>query len=217
MMRAYIGASESGKTYTMGAHVRQAALAGWRVVVVDLVQEWPRAGLFRGLEWSRTSDLRRAMGTVVAGRPVTIYQPHTTDDETVAVHVDHIAEAAIRAPFGVLLAVPEAHVAFREHRRLGEHVGEVVTRFRHRNVNVRLWIDTQMLADVSKRVWDVCREVYLFGGAARRDGGRVRELGGRELEAKINEAGALAARGRPGYHVRVTPLDCRPPFRLERV
>lgn len=214
-MHAYIGAAGAGKTYTMQAHATEAVRAGWCFVVLDQVNEWPgpHPG-WSGVEVTTTSDVRAAQRCVMAGRELTVLRPQRGTNA--AAILETIAGTAIAAPSGVVVCVPEADRALREHSTLGPHVRDILHRWRHPDMSARIWWDTQQLADVKKEALAAATRIHLFGGATWRDSGIVRKLGGPELECAIDNAGDEALRGTKGYHVALSPLSSRPPFKLQR-
>lgn len=214
MMHAYIGASESGKTYTMQSHARRICKAGWSVVVLDLVDEWPKREVWGKVKHTITADARAAARCVRAGRPLTVLRPGLR-----AAHgalAEELAAAAIAGP-ATIVCLPEAHNACPEHQPLSAALGDIVHRYRHPRVNARLWFDTQQLADLKKEVLSSATRLHFFAGACMRDGGRVRQLGGKALEAEVAAAGSRAAAGSKGWHVALNPINPSGPFKLERV
>lgn len=207
MMHGYIGASGSGKTYTMQSHASAAVRAGWRVVVMDLVEEWPQPGAWKTRPryvLAETPDEARAAGSY----PLVVYRPPMGADHEHATAADALAAVAIDAG-PTILCLPEAQHACREHKPLPQHISEIVHRWRHRSVGARIWWDTQQLADVSKELYAASTRLHFFGGAHRRDGNRCRQLGGEPLLHAIDQCGRRALTGRAGYHVAIRPLDSR--------
>lgn len=238
MIRGFYGSCGSGKTHTMKALVG-ASLAKGRgpFLVLDLNGEWAGAG---GLDapvraaggryrWTRARDVASAAGALDAGALLVLVQPgrealelpegasHELRMRPLAPIADELAGLAIEHAGPAILVLPEAHTSAREGYPLPPHLRTIAHRWRHRAVNAGCWFDTQHFADVSKDLERAARYLYLFGNAGHADLRKVRDIGGDALVQAVTEAGRRAARGQPGYHVRVGQLDRSGPFELRRL
>ena len=210
----YVGASRSGKTYAMQTHAKLAARAGWCILAMDIVDEWPEPKVWGRFRHTVTSDIGAAFRCVKAQRPLTIFRPGLRAD-----HREYAETLATFAKAGpaTILCIPEAQKAAPEGPRLTPDIDDLVHRREHKFVNARLWADTQQLADLKTEVLAGCTRIHLFGGADFRDGGRIRRWGGRELAEQVRECGRRASGGEKGWHVAIDPLNPAPPYKLERV
>ncbi len=238
-VRACIGACGSGKTYALQSLVANALRAriGWAFIVLDLNSEWPGkpgASLRRaivhdaaGARAALSPDERTNIaGLAVNPRPphaLVLVRPNASSASSGPVKwgplVDELAEVALNNPHHprVCLVISEAHTALKEGYPIPKHIGEIVHRFRHPSVRAGLWMDTQHWARLSKEALDECVQIYCFATGSPRSLNVLREYGGRELQDAVQRCGALAKDGQPGWHVRISPLHCTPPFQLRRL
>lgn len=134
----------------------------------------------------------------------------TSDD--VAASVDACAWAR-DTPRVVGVAIPEAHRCAPNAGALPRAIEDCATAWRH--YKVALWLDTQRLPLLNRTLTEQARELRLYAITGELDFARVRELGGRQLEAAVRECAARYAKGEPGWHVRLG-LVRMPPFDLRR-
>lgn len=227
-VRGFVGTAGSGKTWAMqrlmAATIRQTE--GWAFVALDLNAEIPSAGATRGrppIRFTRVDTPAAARAAIEDGRRLVCLTPPPGAElaggwdarRPYAPLADELARLAVEAPRPVVVVIPEAHTSCREGYPLPHWVGQIAHRSRH--VGAGCWWDTQHFADVSK---DLLRAsvsgLYLFANAGGSDLERVRRMGGPELVEAVEEAGRRAAKGQPGWHVRLSTLDRRPPYRLTR-
>lgn len=234
MIRGFVGSCGSGKTWAMQSLVGYALRHGrGPFLVLDPNGEWAPGALAEpirahggGYRWARCASVdeaRACMELEESKRPrLVIVVPGSIDDaedgdRPLAGPADALARVAIDYPGPAIVCLPEAHTSAREHYPLPPALRSIAHRWRHSAVNAGCWWDTQHFADVSKDLERASTLLYLFGNAGHADGLKLRQLGGPELVSAVSECGARAAAGEPGWHVRLTTLERRPPFELRRV
>ncbi len=220
------GAGGSGKSYRIqrmvGAEVRRAR--GWAFVVLDLNSEWTDPQKNAGLHGQPTIAIARARNAnevraaLAAGARLVVVQPGMDfDDRLVPELANELGQVVTSwrpPPTSTVLVLPEAHVACPEGKPVPQFVARILHRFRH--FGCGLWCDTQHPARLSKRVEDEAQQFFFHATSSARDLDRYRDLGGDELVQRVNEACAYFDRKIPGYHVHVSAMRKRGPYRLTR-
>lgn len=99
------------------------------------------------------------------------------------------------------IAMSEAHRAFPNGKPLTPACDDAITAWAH--FNVAMYLDTQRLAKIDTTVSENATELCLFTCTGSNDFDRMRDIGGRELEAAVREAGNRFDQGQPGWHVKL--------------
>jgi len=215
-----LGVSKSGKTYGMQRRIRDilSRPPGWAAVVaVDVNAEWP-GELLRGVRCAKARTPRTLARALAAGHRLVIFAPEPDWDSDTPHRESVQAAAALVGGGGParLLVVPECHLSIPEGKPLGRAVAALVHAGRHPATRGAIWADTQHPADMPKTLIKEAREIDLYATGAVQDLDYFRRMGGRELVTAIKRCAALMESGARGYHVRVRPLTCMPPYRIER-
>lgn len=231
-MLGCFGGCGSGKTERLRrliAAEQRAAIArgrgAWVHLVLDLNDEFP-GDAARGtprLRCTIVQSVAQARAAMERGDTYVIVRPGIDPDAAdagadVQALADELAAEAIRRR-GVILVLPEAHLACPEGKPLAGRLKTIVHRWRHPRVVCGLWVDTQHFRDLNKEVEDALQLFYFHGTGSVRDLRRIRGVAGEhgpELVAVVREAGRLVQQKQPGWHVVVPSMRTGPPYQLRR-
>ena len=199
-----VGVSGSGKTYGIKQQVYRAVSNGMRVIVIDRLHEWravPRA-------------IADRTGVFDSVREAIVKKPDKGGNLTLVrsrdmeLDAERVCQWAMRTG-NVGIAISEAHRVLANRAVLPRGaLGDVLTSGRHRNI--RLWLDTQRLALLSKTATEQAANVRVYTIVGDRDKSVLKTTWGTALLAAVEECGAKLARGEAGWHVRLGPSRLGP-------
>jgi len=195
-VRLSVGVSRSGKTYRLRRLYFKAA-ERIPVIVLDRTYEinsvpTPLVPIFA---WcTKVSDVPALMAKgkrLILVRGVTDYTGEM--ERACAIAVKHKGTCGV--------AMSEAHRAFPNGKPLLPACDDAITAWAH--FDVAMYLDTQRLAKIDTTVSENATELCLFTCTGSNDFDRMRDIGGRELEAAVREAGTRFDQGQPGWHVKL--------------
>jgi len=199
-----VGVSGSGKTFGIKQQVYRAVSSGMSVVVIDRLHEWravPRAIADR-------TGVFDSVREAVAKRPDRGGNLAIVRSRDMELDAERVCQWAMRTG-NVGIAISEAHRVLPNRAILpGGALGDALTSGRHRNI--RLWLDTQRLALLSKTATEQAANVRVYTIVGDRDKSVLKTTWGTALLAAVEECGAKLARGEAGWHVRLGPSRLPP-------
>lgn len=201
-----VGVSGSGKTHWVKNDVWRDTSSGMPVIVIDRMREWRSAP--PGCKAAGARTVKDAIRNIEKGARLSVV-------ETRSVEADAEAACAWARDYPGLagVALPEAHRIAPNGHPLTPAVEDVATAWRHHKV--KLWLDTQRLALLSKTLTEQAGTIKVFSIFGQRDLAVIKEWGGKQLEAAVAENARQLAEGNPGYCVTLGAVRV-PPFKSER-
>ena len=199
-----VGVSGSGKTFGIKQQVYRAVMSGMFVVVIDRLHEWrvvPRAIADRTAVFDCVRE-------AIVKKPDSGGNLALVRSRDMELDAETVCQWAMRAG-NAGVAISEAHRVLPNRAVLPRGaLGDVLTSGRHRNI--RLWLDTQRLALLSKTATEQAANVRVYTIVGDRDKSVLKTTWGTALLAAVEECGAKLARGEAGWHVRLGPSRLGP-------
>lgn len=201
-----VGVSGSGKTYWIRQDVGRATASGLPTIVIDRMREWRTAPAVCKPAGARSVE--DAIKNIERGARLSVVETRNVESDA-----EKACAWARDYPGLAGVALPEAHRIAPNGHPLTPAIEDVATAWRHHKV--RLWLDTQRLALLSKTLTEQAGTIKVFSIFGQRDLAVIREWGGKTLEAAVAENAKHLAAGEPGYCVTLGAVRI-PPFKSER-
>lgn len=202
-VRLSVGVSRSGKTYRLRRIYFQAATR-IPLIILDRTREIQQVPAPLGPYTAGCSSVREAIEYLEKGKRIVVVQVTDCQNE-----MERACEWARKYPGVAGIAMSEAHRAFPNGKPLMPASDDAITAWAH--FKVAMFLDTQRLAKIDTTVSENASELCLFTCTGSNDFDRMRDIGGRELEAAVREAGNRFDRGEPGWHVKLGVTRRAPP------
>lgn len=206
-VRLSVGVSRSGKTYRLRRIYFQAATR-IPLIILDRTREITSVPTPLAPHTVGCDTVKDAIVQLDAGKRIAIVRINECVNE-----MERACEWARKQPRVAGIAMSEAHRAFPNGKPLLPAADDCITAWAH--FGTAMFLDTQRLAKIDTTVSENASELCLFTCTGTNDFDRMRDIGGRELEVAVREAGTRFDRGEPGWHVKLG-VTRRGPYTLVR-